>query len=498
VTSVSQAQDEIDYFKDREQKAVDAAEKMRTLGGPRRQIERFGDPASLSDADLDSVFDVVSLGHNWGPWNEAHRGQPRPQGQSQRGASIDANPIARAIRRQDTGSETTALLFETANPDREAGIAEELGLSTVTKAQADAARDAVRAATRAKWGSVQEVTVYRGGPVRGEIVPVTTNRSTAQTHADTVAGRGVVQSWVIPGSAVLADMAVVNGPHAHFQESELLVHRDSLSERTIAAAAAKFGNPSKMAAVARLIRDAARAKRTRESNDCHNPGGSRIGGRFCASPGGAPGSPQHLAAIQRPKAYQPTVVGITSYTPGRSNREVFSEMPDLEARLHAIPTVINVKVVPALGAYKGNTEPSWSVYYEGNGAARKLMARMGKKYGQESVFIFKAGGDQPLHDVVFDRPVGGRFIKAMNRLLGQTGFGGWTWFKLGGKSVLRMGFVPEWPTERIKSPSDFRRLADRVSSLLEKHGRTHQMQKRAVSVEVLDKTNYGTVVSGNG
>jgi hypothetical protein len=244
-------------------------------------------------------------------------------------------------------------------------------------------------------------------------------------------------------------------------------------------------------------RDKIFGRDVKESNNCHNPGGSPVGGRFCSSAGGASGSPQHLAAIQKARDYSPTVVGITSYTPGRTNRAVFSEIHDFEDRLRAIPTVINIKVSPALGAYKGAWEPSWSVYYEGNGTARKLMAHMGQKYGQQNVVIFKAGGTEPLHDLTFDRPAGSHFIKAMNRMLGRMGFGGWTWFKQGGKSVLRMGYVPEWPTDTIKSPDDFRRLASRVSSLLEKHGRTHRVEAVGVKVEVFGKENYEKVVRGH-
>ena len=78
-----------------------------------------------------------------------------------------------------------------------------------------------------------QLTVYRGGAITGDVVPVTTNRAVAERFAERA---GVpVESFTVPKDSVLADVNAANslgGNRPSFVESELLVRADDLKPTT--------------------------------------------------------------------------------------------------------------------------------------------------------------------------------------------------------------------------------------------------------------------------
>lgn len=70
------------------------------------------------------------------------------------------------------------------------------------------------------------ITVYRGGNIRGELVPVTTSRDTAR-HFAKQSGEPLLE-FQIPKSAVVADVKGILGSNASFLEGELLVRPSAL------------------------------------------------------------------------------------------------------------------------------------------------------------------------------------------------------------------------------------------------------------------------------
>lgn len=203
-----------------------------------------------------------------------------------------------------------------------------------------------------------------------------------------------------------------------------------------------------------------------EFNQCHTPEGSPKGGQFCSTPGAE------------------TLVGITSALPGRANRQVFQEMAQFKKDLAAIPTVSRVSVVPGIGAFEGGSEPTWVVSYRGNGEATKLLAKTGARYQQQAVLVFRGAGrsdGSPMVDFTFDNGVKMETRKQIHSMLIAAGWGGWSWFKRGGKTVLRAACVPQWGGKPLAHMA----IAKWVSEDLTKMGLTHKTAARQVKVELM-------------
>lgn len=215
-----------------------------------------------------------------------------------------------------------------------------------------------------------------------------------------------------------------------------------------------------------------------EFNQCHEPAGSPVGGRFA----------------QRGRCGD-TTVGITSARPEKGGRAVFDDMRGFEASLKAVKGVTNVKVSPGLGAWEGGSEPTWVVSYRGNGEARRLLARTGKQFNQDGVLLMKpcrGRGCDPAVELHFDRGVGGAARDAVHGILKTHGMGGWTWYKSGGQTVLRMVSVPAWGGDRAAHLAASRD----ISASLARAGLTHKARLRGVRAEVLTRENYDTVIGG--
>ena len=218
-----------------------------------------------------------------------------------------------------------------------------------------------------------------------------------------------------------------------------------------------------------------------EYNPCHTPAGSPEGGQFCTDT---------------------TRVGITSARPGQTTG-IYGHMHLFEAELKKIPGVSNVSVKPGRGAWKGGpdqdlgSEPSWIVSYVGNGEARRLLAATGVKYTQDAVLVMgrckgpKSACD-PAVDLIFDKPVGQPQQDVIGRLLGAAGFGGWTWARVGQKTVLRVVSVPQWGGQTGRHIQTM----GKVAKDLQARGFTHLQRIKWVKTEVLDDSNYAEVITG--
>jgi hypothetical protein len=131
-------------------------------------------------------------------------------------------------------------------------------------------------------------------------------------------------------------------------------------------------------------------------------------------------------------------------------------MRAFEQQLRAIPTVKNVSVAPAVGVWQGSTEPSWSVHYEGNGEARKLLARTGKQYTQDAVMLLHPVGTpgsvpSSMTTLVFPSGVSGQARDTIHEIMLEDGFSGATWSKVNGATVLRIVNVgADMPTHRAQ------------------------------------------------
>lgn len=213
----------------------------------------------------------------------------------------------------------------------------------------------------------------------------------------------------------------------------------------------------------------------REYNTCHNPDD----GRFCSTPG----------------ARSTTRVGITSSRSGKTPREVFRQMREFEGRLKALPGVTDISVRPGVGQWDGGWEPSWVVSYTGNGAARRLMAEVGKAYDQDAVLLMKPcrGPDcDSLADLTFARPVNKATMDALGPVMTEAGLGGWTWAREGGKTVLRTAAVPQWGTPRDAHLAAVRRLR----GLLASRGFLTRQRLTSIKTEAIGREDYDAVIGG--
>ena len=197
-----------------------------------------------------------------------------------------------------------------------------------------------------------------------------------------------------------------------------------------------------------------------------------------------------------------TRVGITSQRPvgdveHQTNREVFRRMETFKGTLVALPGVRNVSVKPGLGAWKTDDEATWRVAYRGNGEARKLLAATGAKYKQDSVLVMhRCTGDRrtcdPAVELHFEQPLNRAAMKQLNDRLGQAGFGGWTWGKVAGRTMLRVVSVPAWGGEREKHLVTMKRVSDEFAA----SGLAHARRTKFVRTEVFDESNYAAVAAG--
>ena len=102
-------------------------------------------------------------------------------------------------------------LFDRTNPDREARIAQEFNLNTVTTGHADIAARQIYNFSQKNLKDVRNlpdtVTVYRAGPISDDVVGVTLDRQVAQRNSDRY-GDPVVE-YTVPRKQILADVEAI-------------------------------------------------------------------------------------------------------------------------------------------------------------------------------------------------------------------------------------------------------------------------------------------------
>jgi|OpeIllAssembly_1097287.scaffolds.fasta_scaffold00231_7 hypothetical protein len=222
-----------------------------------------------------------------------------------------------------------------------------------------------------------------------------------------------------------------------------------------------------------LTPDSWGSRRLKEFNQCHEPGGRPTGGRFCSR--------------------EVTRVGITTArTPGdplhRPNRTVAEQMRTLEGNLKRLPGVRGVEVKPALGQWDGGSEFSFAVSYIGNGQARRMLAELGRAWNQDAVLLLRAPkkGETPdaAFEFIFERAVEMDERRGLAGVMGKMGFGGWTWYKRNGKTVLRLVSVPQWGGDNEKH----RRASMRLGGVLSRAGHGYRVRELKIKAEVMERS----------
>ena len=144
---------------------------------------------------------------------------------------------------------------------------------------------------------------------------------------------------------------------------------------------------------------------------------------------------------------------------------------------------------PGIGAWQGGKEATWVVTYHGNGAATKLLAETGKQFDQDAVLIMHTTkrddpAAQPIVEYTFDKPMSGATRDKIGKQLASLGLSGWTWYRSGGKVVLRSVCVPQWGGDAGKHL----RVSQEISKKLAAAGLTHSLATHAAKVDVLERS----------
>jgi hypothetical protein len=239
--------------------------------------------------------------------------------------------------------------------------------------------------------------------------------------------------------------------------------------------------------------------RLREFNKHHEPKGTADrnsdgrgdGGQFAKRDGGA------LGPDQTSPMPHDLMVGITSYRgkdqPGdgdRTNAAAFGRMHDLQRDLQAAGLAADVR--PAQGAWDGAWEPSWAVGIDAGdswdaSAALRTLATYGKRFNQDAILLMHRCVDDcnsEYAELAFEGPIGRPARDAIGKVLVAEGMGGWTWFKRGGKTMLRMAHVPPWSD---RTPVQHAEAVRAVHANLASAGYTAGVSRFRVRVEVMER-----------
>lgn len=263
----------------------------------------------------------------------------------------------------------------------------------------------------------------------------------------------------------------------------------------------------------RLIPDS--GTRLREYNKCHEPAGSRIGGRFARSNSGncSTGTTDRAAAPPTGNVgtsrVGPTSVGITTYR----KPEQYMEEPKgtitgqttydtgglLARHLAEIPEVSDVQYNRARGAWSFagelGREPSFGISYTGNGEARRRLAQAGLQANQDAVLMmYSAEGPLPdgaralpseVHELAIPGGVSPRVRAEIEATLSKViPTSGWTWVKRGDAHVLKLARVPQWADETATPEAYAAAVAD-VQAVMRAAGMQPTYRRQAVRIETL-------------
>jgi hypothetical protein len=189
-------------------------------------------------------------------------------------------------------------------------------------------------------------------------------------------------------------------------------------------------------------------------------------------------------------------IGITSAREGRPLSQIKKEMGQFREALGAT-SVENLSVELGTGAWEGGSEPTWVTRYRGNGAATKVLAATGKKHNQDAVLVMRrtrAGEEgQPLSEFLFKQELDTTQFQAIGDVLAANGFGGWTWGRRGGKTLLQIAHIPEWSDFDV---SGHRAASEAVKDALSGMGYAASLGTEQIQTTIMDDSNYDDFISG--
>jgi hypothetical protein len=150
--------------------------------------------------------------------------------------------------------------------------------------------------------------------------------------------------------------------------------------------------------------------------------------------------------------------------------QVQAEMEDFRSRLNAIEGVSDVRAYVGRGAWKGGSEETWVVRFNGNGEAKRLIAETGARYGQDAVLIMEPPTPEnthPITELSFDRNLTGAERDGINQRMADLGFGGWTWgvARTERMPLLRVASVPDFGSDDAQHPGLMQALGTELSAL---------------------------------
>ena len=197
-----------------------------------------------------------------------------------------------------------------------------------------------------------------------------------------------------------------------------------------------------------------------------------------------------------------TRVGITSYRKpdqqgiDKTDEATYTRLVEFRGRLTALPGVSQVSVARARGRWKGGNEPSWSVSYVGNGAARRLMAEYGKRHGPQDA-VLMIYGDRAGKDVLteFRGTIPERAKRFVDKALALSGCPGWTWYRNRTGDVLRAATVASWGGD----PARHREIMGMVAKAFRRLDVTATRRDRPIRTETMGAGNdveYDAVLRG--
>lgn len=246
--------------------------------------------------------------------------------------------------------------------------------------------------------------------------------------------------------------------------------------------------------------------RLREYNKCHEPAGSRIGGRFASRNQGNCAGGSHGST---PSRVGPVSAGVTTYRKPEqyaeepkgttTGRATYRKGNALATQLGSLPEVGGVEVSRARGAWSFGgelgREPSFGVSYVGNGEARRTLARTGLDTNQDAVLMmYSADGPLPegaqaqrseVHELTIPGGVSPRARAEIESTISTVlPTSGWTWVKRGEAHVLKLARVPQWADESATPEAYSNAVAD-VQAVLRAAGMQPTYRRTPVRVETL-------------
>lgn len=199
------------------------------------------------------------------------------------------------------------------------------------------------------------------------------------------------------------------------------------------------------------------------------------------------GRPGQRGGSSKGGSYQ---IGVTSARPDKPDAQTVNEMVGFQAAMKGTP-VTDLSVDVGRGGWKGGHEVTFVTQYRGNGEAIKALAKYGKAEDQDAVLIQRYTSDrdpdaQPQNRLTFNKVFDLQAVEAMEGLVADAGFEGWTWFNKGGQTTLMLVCIPQWGGEKSAHLASVKAL----EQVFEGAGLGFVREDRAVAVDLMTHDNY--------